>query len=205
MGDPDRYLALNGEGRSETKVKGSRFLGIAWPARSAEESEERLDVLRRKYHDATHVCFAWKIGFGDRIATRAADAGEPGGTAGMPIFGAIERAGLTDCAVAVVRWFGGTKLGTGGLKRAYSECAGLALEDAPSVIRVVRSPVLVVFAYSHTTVIQQFAARYEAVEEEAEYGEEVRISYLLPRSRAESFCTDVVEATAGKVRITRGK
>jgi uncharacterized YigZ family protein len=203
MGDPDRYVALNGDGEAETKVKGSRFLGIAWRAESTGEGEERLDALRKKYHDATHVCFAWKIGHGEETANRAADAGEPGGTAGTPIFGSIERAGITDCAVAVVRWFGGTKLGTGGLKRAYSDCARLALENAPTIIRVLRSPVLVAFAYSHTTVIQQCAARYEAVEGEAEYGEEVQITYLVPRSLAESFCADLVEIASGKIRITR--
>ncbi len=202
MSDPDRYSAPSGDGVAETKVKGSRFLGIAWPAQISAEGVERLEALRRKYHDASHVCFAWKIGHGEETITRAADAGEPGGTAGIPIFGAIERAELSDCVVAVVRWFGGTKLGTGGLKRAYAECAALALENAPTVMRVLRSPVRLVFAYSHTTVIHRLAARYQAVEGESEYGENVEITYHAPRSRVESFCADLVEATDGKIRLS---
>lgn len=203
MSDPDRYLALQNEGVAETKVKGSRFLGIAWPVRSAGESGERLEALRREHHDATHVCFAWRIGHGEEMTTRAADAGEPGGSAGLPILGAIERAELSDCAVAVIRWFGGTKLGTGGLKRAYGECAALALEDGSTATRVLRNAVRIAFAYSHTTLIHRLAARHDAVEGDSNYGEEVEITYHVPRSGIGAFCDELVEATAGKIRMAK--
>jgi len=123
----DARLVPAREGRGEVREKASRFFGIAAPAASTAEAEGILARIRREHHDATHVAFAWKIGSGDRTSARASDAGEPGGTAGRPIAGAIESAGLSDVVVAVVRYYGGTRLGTGGLVRCYREAASLAL------------------------------------------------------------------------------
>ncbi len=118
--------------RGEVREKASRFFAFAAPIGSPEEATERIEALEREYHDATHVAFAWRIGSGDAARARASDAGEPSGTAGKPIAAAIEAAGLTGVLVAVVRYFGGTKLGTGGLARAYREAARRALESAGS-------------------------------------------------------------------------
>jgi putative IMPACT (imprinted ancient) family translation regulator len=115
------------EGRGEVREKASRFFGVAAPAESVAEAEAFVDRLEREYHDATHVAFAWRLASG---AERASDAGEPSGTAGRPIAGAIEAAGVSDAVVAVVRYYGGTKLGTGGLARAYRAAADQALADA---------------------------------------------------------------------------
>ncbi len=126
--EPDQRLVPAREGRGEVREKASRFFGIAFPARTSAEAESSLEKLRREYHDATHVAFAWKIGAGSDSQRRASDAGEPSGTAGKPIALAIEASGLSDVVVAVVRYFGGTKLGTGGLARAYRQAAARALE-----------------------------------------------------------------------------
>jgi len=122
------------EGRGEVREKGSRFFGFAARARSMAEAEAFVERLDREHHDATHVAFAWKLGAGSSASRRASDAGEPSGTAGRPILGAIESAGLTDAAVAVVRYYGGTKLGTGGLARAYRLAADRALAGAGSEV-----------------------------------------------------------------------
>lgn len=114
------------EGRSEMRERASRFLGFAFRAPSEEAARARILELEKAFHDATHVGFAWRIG----ASRRAADAGEPSGTAGKPILSAIDAAGLDETAVAVVRWFGGTKLGTAGLVRCYRETAREALADA---------------------------------------------------------------------------
>ncbi len=129
---PDARLVPAREGRGEVREKASRFFGVAAPASSAAEAEDLLARLRREHHDATHVAFAWKIGAGAAASVRASDAGEPSGTAGRPIAGAIESSGLTDVVAAVVRYYGGTKLGTGGLARAYREAADLALASCGS-------------------------------------------------------------------------
>jgi putative IMPACT (imprinted ancient) family translation regulator len=126
--DSDSRLVPVREGRSEIREKGSRFFGFAAPAASAEAAEAFLERLRRKHHDATHVAFALKLG-GAAGASKCSDDGEPSGTAGRPIAAAAASAGLTDVVVAVVRYFGGTKLGTGGLARAYRAAAALALAE----------------------------------------------------------------------------
>jgi uncharacterized YigZ family protein len=115
-----------GPGRSEIRERASRFLGFAFRAEDETFARERVAALGKEFHDATHVCFAWRIG----PSVRAADAGEPAGTAGKPILAAIDALGLDRAAVAVVRYFGGTKLGTAGLVRCYRAAAKEALEDA---------------------------------------------------------------------------
>jgi len=117
------------------REKASRFFGFAAPAATAEAASGLVERLRREYHDATHVAFAWKLrqGAAGAEALKSSDDGEPSGTAGRPIAAAIASSGLTDVAVAVVRYYGGTKLGTGGLARAYREAAELALSGCGAV------------------------------------------------------------------------
>jgi len=129
-GDERRVPAS--QGRGEVREKGSRFFGFAARVASAAEAEATLEALRREYHDATHVAFAWSIGGQPSPVMRSSDAGEPAGTAGKPIAGAIASSGLTDVIAAVVRYYGGTKLGTGGLARAYRLAAERALVAAGS-------------------------------------------------------------------------
>jgi uncharacterized YigZ family protein len=137
----DERVVPAGPGTGQVRELASRFLGFAYPVTNPDEAADAIARLKRRYHDATHVAFAWKIGSGDAASRRASDAGEPSGTAGRPIASAIESAGVTDVLVAVVRYFGGTKLGTGGLSRAYREAAGRAIAAAGRVTR--RETVLV--------------------------------------------------------------
>ena len=134
---PDERLVPAREGRFELRERASRFLGIAVPCASAADANDRLARWRRDFHDATHVAYAWRIGTGGTDGTgtgveRSSDAGEPSGTAGKPIALAIRSAAVSDVLVAVVRWYGGTKLGTGGLSRAYRSAAEGALAEAGS-------------------------------------------------------------------------
>ena len=143
----DERLVPAGEGTGEVRELASRFLAFAYPVANPDEAAEAVARLKRRYHDATHVAFAWKIGSGDAASRRASDAGEPSGTAGKPIASAIESAGLTDVLVAVVRYCGGTRLGTGGLSRAYREAAGRAITAAGRVTRRETLLVLVTCPY----------------------------------------------------------
>ena len=126
----EELQVLAGPGRGEVRERASRFLAFARPISSAEEAAAILADLKRRYHDATHVAYAWKVGAGRSSAGRSSDAGEPAGTAGKPIAEAISSAGVGDALVTVVRYFGGTKLGTGGLARAYRAAAQRAIADA---------------------------------------------------------------------------
>jgi uncharacterized YigZ family protein len=129
-----------GPGRGEIRERASRFLAFAQPVSSAEDAAKFVEGLKREYHDATHVAYAWKIGTGGSVTERSSDAGEPSGTAGKPILAAISSAGVGDVTVAVVRYFGGTKLGTGGLARAYRKAdeAALATAGRKTVVTKIR-------------------------------------------------------------------
>ena len=127
MTDSYRTIAAPAEG--EFKDRGSKFLAYAWPVRTEEEALAHLDWLRKEHFQARHHCFAWRLA-PDGSRFRANDDGEPSGTAGRPILGQIDSFGLTDVVVVVVRYFGGTLLGTSGLIQAYREAAAEALRTA---------------------------------------------------------------------------
>ena len=110
----DSYRTVAAEAEAACRERSSKFLSWIYPVRSEEEIRERLDALRKKYYDATHHCYAWRLGPRGE-AFRANDDGEPSGTAGKPILGQLLSNDITDCLVVVVRYFGGTKLGVPGL------------------------------------------------------------------------------------------
>ena len=122
----DTYLTLAAPSTGEFKDRASKFLAYAWPVSSEQEIHEHLDGLRREHFKARHHCYAWRLGR-EGLLFRANDDGEPSGTAGRPILGQIDSAGLTDVLIVVVRYFGGTLLGTSGLINAYREAAVEAL------------------------------------------------------------------------------
>jgi len=176
------------------RERASRFLAHAFPCTSADEAGEAVANLTRQYHDATHVAFAWKLGTGDSAVTRASDAGEPSGTAGRPIAAAIERAHLTDVCVVVVRYFGGTKLGTGGLARAYREAAARALEAAGS--RAVFDTRRLVVSCSHARLgtVKRLLRPPEIAVVSEDFGEEARVTLSVRRSLVAGLCAAFDEA-----------
>ena len=125
----DAYFIIAKEGNGVFREKMSKFLSFARYVETAEEAKEIIKSIQNEYHDARHVCWAYMIG-PDRKEWQLNDNGEPSGTAGKPIIGQINSFGITNVVVAVVRYFGGIKLGTHGLIAAYREAARLALEDA---------------------------------------------------------------------------
>jgi len=123
------YAAPLDESRAEIREKGSRFLAVIGPAMDEAAARAALGTLEREFPDATHHCWAWRLGSPAR--ERSSDAGEPAGTAGIPMLQVLRGAGLSDVLAVVVRWFGGTKLGKGGLARAYAAAAREALAALP--------------------------------------------------------------------------
>lgn len=142
----DSYRTLTAPAEAVFKEKSSKFLAFAYPVRSEEEIRERLDVLRKRYYDATHHCYAWRLGpHGEQ--SRANDDGEPSSTAGRPILGQLMSFDVTYCLIVVVRYFGGTKLGVPGLISAYKESASAVLEAAEIVERTVDTVFDISFSY----------------------------------------------------------
>lgn len=142
----DSYHTLAGPAEAIYKEKSSKFLAYAYPVESEEEIRTLLDALRKKYYDATHHCYAWRLGpHGETFRTN--DDGEPSGTAGKPILGQLLSNELVNCLIVVVRYFGGTKLGVSGLIGAYKESAAEAIRAAEIVERTVDTVVEVEFSY----------------------------------------------------------
>lgn len=133
----DTYRTINAKSQGYFKDKGSKFIAFALPVTSEEEVKNRLEELRKEYHDARHHCYAYRIGF-DGEEYRFNDDGEPSGTAGRPIFGQIRSNELTNILIVVVRYFGGTKLGKSGLIAAYKVSAADALDNSEKVTKVVQ-------------------------------------------------------------------
>lgn len=134
---PDSYLTLNTPSEEVIyKVKGSKFLGYCYPILNETEVSKHIDRLKKEHHQARHHCYAYQLGV-EQIQYRIQDDGEPSGTAGLPIYGQIQSFEVTNILVVVVRYFGGTKLGVGGLISAYKECARLALENCEIITKTI--------------------------------------------------------------------
>ena len=130
MTERDHFQSVRAESRQTLKVQRSEFIAIAFPASVEEHLSERLAAAGKEFYDANHRCWAYRFFAGGAIQVHSSDAGEPSGTAGRPILSAIESVDLLDTAVIVVRYFGGVKLGTGGLARAYRDSADAVLAGA---------------------------------------------------------------------------
>jgi uncharacterized YigZ family protein len=192
--DPaDRRVILAGPGRGEVRERASRFLAFAHPASSAREAARFVEDLKKQYHDATHVAYAWRIGAGRETAERSSDAGEPSGTAGKPIASAIGTAGVTDAVVAVVRYFGGTRLGTGGLSRAYRDAAALCLAAAGTRIRRETRSVLVRCPYERIGALRRLLRPPEVALEDESYGPTPALKLSVVPSRLTELLTALDE------------
>ena len=171
----DSYHTLAGPAEAIYKEKSSKFLAYAYPVESEEEIRTLLDALRKKYYDATHHCYAWRLGpHGETF--RANDDGEPSGTAGKPILGQLLSNDITDCLVVVVRYFGGTKLGVPGLIAAYRESAAEAIAAAEIVELTVDRTVRVDFPYVAMNAIMRVVKEQQPrIEEQTFDKHEVKI------------------------------
>lgn len=183
---------------AELKERGSRFLGLVFRAESEQAASDVLSEIQGRYPDATHVCFAWRLG--NEHSWRASDAGEPHGTAGPPILDAIRERDLFQVIVMVVRWFGGVKLGKGGLARAYRETARLVLEatmlqDVPDLVAM-EFRVAAAQAGRVPSIVLRLGGR---VEEECWEKESPLFRVQVPRETADEFRSALRDVTCGGV------
>jgi uncharacterized YigZ family protein len=167
------YTAPRGTARGEVRDRGSRFLAVVAPAVSEEEAAAVVEALRREHPDATHHCYAWRLG--DEPRERSSDDGEPAGTAGVPILQVLRGRELSDVVAVVVRWFGGTKLGKGGLARAYAAAAGEAADAVPRLRRVPRDELALELPYDTLGAVKRLVHPPEVELAAESYGERVRL------------------------------
>ncbi|MBI5266134.1 MAG: YigZ family protein [candidate division Zixibacteria bacterium] len=197
----DEYHTVWSDSCTEIKVQGSRFIGEASSADSVESAERKLEQIRKREHAATHHCYAWRIGQGAEMTFKYSDDGEPNGTAGRPIYDVICGADLTDTLVVVTRYFGGTKLGTGGLAHAYSDAARLAIEQAGKVTKYLIARAHLTLEFSAYDRLMRAAQTLGANTVDSQFAENVTLTLEIRRSRLEELRRIFIELTAGKGQI----
>jgi len=181
----DHFRSIAARVEFRHKIERSDFLGIAFPIADEDQFFAELNAVEKKHFDATHHCWAFRF-FRDSRA-RSADAGEPSGTAGRPILSAIEGADLFDVAVVVVRWFGGVKLGTGGLSRTYRDTAAETLRRAEIVDHYVYDRVRVVVPFERLSDVYRLVEPPAIVLVEERFGETNEFAFDVRRSRRDEF------------------
>jgi uncharacterized YigZ family protein len=197
----DVYYTLKAPVTGEIKVKGSRFIGHAGPIHEQEEAISFLNRLIKQYHDAIHHCYAYRLGTGNESVFRTSDAGEPSGTAGKPILNVMDGRSLSDLVCVVVRYFGGVKLGTGGLARAYAECVNVTL-DKGTVETCFRTEVFrFKFDYDRTGAVMRIVTGFRGQILESQYGSQTELTVQIHKSEASDFRKRLLDETSGGIEI----
>ncbi|MEM7199968.1 MAG: YigZ family protein [Planctomycetota bacterium] len=197
------FRTLASEHRHEIdRIKGSRFVGTAAPISSEADAGAFFARVRDELGPASHHCFAFRLG-PDGALFRSSDDGEPSGSAGRPILQQIEGHVLTDVAVVVTRWFGGTKLGVGGLMRAYGGCAGKTLDRAPTRTVMVTARLRVEHSYACSAAVQAWLAARQMVPVSADYGSLVTLELEVPLDDFDTRCRELTDATGGRATLQR--
>ena len=192
----DEYLIPTQFGEDEYYEKKSRFIGRAWPVETEEEALEKIQAMKKQHYDATHNCWAYIIKDG---AVRFSDDGEPGGTAGMPMLQVLQREGLYNIVCVVTRYFGGILLGAGGLVRAYTKGAKIAVDAAGKSMKRVWSVVYLPCPYTFYERVKLLVAEFGGIIRETEFGAEVELELLFPEANTEAFFEKLTDMTSGTV------
>jgi uncharacterized YigZ family protein len=202
MPDPSRYRVPARTHRAEEEVKRSRFIATIGRASTVGEASAFVDRVRGEFPDATHNCWAYLIGPpGTSARVGMSDDGEPHGTAGRPMLAILQHSGIGDIVAVVTRYYGGTKLGTGGLVRAYGGGVQHALATLPVVDRVEWATLTLAVDYARVTTLQQLFPAFEAEILTQTYLEAVRFELRLPSPQRDAFRAAVLDATRGQARF----
>ena len=198
--DTYKTIAVPSEGIYTEKR--SKFIAIALPVRTVEEVKAHLETYQKKYYDARHVCYAYMLGH-ERKDFRANDNGEPSGTAGKPILGQINSNELTDILIIVVRYFGGIKLGAGGLIRAYSGSVAHAVEEIGRVEVKELTGLTVELTYSQYQVFSNFLEKKRLQEFDTTFLSDVSTTLFVEESEIERLGQELTEFYQGKVNYEK--
>lgn len=199
MSLPARYPIPAATHRVETLVLGSRFIATGAYTPTLEAAEQFVAAMRVEFADATHNCIAYRVGYGVSAAERASDDGEPSGTAGRPMLAVLQGSDIGDIAVVVTRYFGGTKLGTGGLVRAYSGAVRAVLAELPMTVLVQRVRRAVAVEYPRYEMMRRFIVEREGVVESEDFAGDVRLYFTLPIDTITPFDVELVEWSHGQI------
>lgn len=198
------YITIRNSGEDRFEEKKSEFIGYAKRVENEEEAKAFINEIKNMHKQARHNCSAYVIGSNMNIQ-RYSDDGEPQGTAGIPILEVMKKSRITDCAVVVTRYFGGILLGTGGLTRAYTKGASIAIKAAGIVEKVEGLKLSFEIEYDLFGRIQHICGQNSWHIEDAEYSDKVLVHILSEKAISEIIENEIVEATSGKVIVRKGE
>ncbi|HSI68700.1 MAG TPA: YigZ family protein [Gillisia sp.] len=197
----DTYKSISKPGKEVLfKDRNSKFFGYTFPVTTEEEAKEHLEELKKNHHQARHWCYAWQIGKEDP-QYRANDDGEPSNSAGMPIYGQIQSFDVTNILVVVVRYFGGVKLGVGGLINAYKTAAQLALENSRITTRTINEGFKIKFDYPEMNIVMRLIKEHNLNIIEQDLGLDCKIFISVRKKEADAIYEKF--SNIYKVEITR--
>ncbi|ERT57872.1 YigZ family protein [Megasphaera vaginalis (ex Srinivasan et al. 2021)] len=197
------FTTPSGMAECEYVIKKSRFIAVLYEVVSEEEIAARLQSARKNYWDASHNCYAYCLGARAELQ-KASDDGEPSGTAGKPILEVLKAHSLTNALIIVTRYFGGTKLGTGGLIRAYGHSAALVVEAANIADHILCDVLTVKTTYSSVDSIERLATDCSAVITDRSFTDSVSFALFLPSDTTDSFLQKLSDTTNGSAVVEKG-
>ena len=192
----DEYLVPSGYGEDEFVEKKSRFIGRVWCVETEEEALERIQEMKKQHYDATHNCWAYVIKNGPM---RFSDDGEPGGTAGNPMMQVLQRENLYNVVCVVTRYFGGILLGAGGLVRAYTKGAKIAVDAAGKSMKRVWTVLYLPCPYTFYDRVKLEIAAFGGIIRDTQFGAEVELEVLFAQGQVDSFLARLTDMTAATV------
>jgi uncharacterized YigZ family protein len=187
--------------RTEIVVGNSRFITTIGRAETAADAKSFIGAVRQEMPDASHHVYAFCAGYGNSVTEGMSDDGEPSGTAGPPVLAVLRGADIGDIVLIVTRYFGGTKLGTGGLVRAYTEAAQTGLSTLSTEAKIPRQTVGIEVPYSLYERVKLLIARYDGVIDDEQFAGEITLITTFPAHEVTAFNTDLVELSAGKLSV----
>jgi len=198
------YITIKDFGEDRFEEKKSEFIGYSKRVESEEEAKAFINEIKSKHKQATHNCSAYIIGQNMNIQ-RYSDDGEPQGTAGIPILEVMKKSRITDCAVVVTRYFGGILLGAGGLTRAYTKGASIAIKSAGVVEKVEGLKLSFEMEYDLFGKVQHLCGQNSWHIEDTEYSDKVVVHILAEKTIAEDIENEIIEATNGKIIVRKSE
>ena len=196
------YIAVASEYRTEYVIEKSRFIATIAPCQTEEEAQAFIGRIKKEFWDARHNCTAFALG-PRQEQQRSSDDGEPSGTAGKPILEVLKKTGLTNAAIVVTRYFGGIKLGAGGLIRAYSHSASLAVQGAPKELHTSRTLLHVSLDYNQYGPMERFL-QDQNLSFESSFGSQVDLTIYVAPDQVESLSESIRNTTGGRALIKEG-
>lgn len=199
MASSERYLIPSETYTVEIIVVNSRFIATASYVRNTDEARTFLDSVRSQMPDASHHVYAFRIGYGNSVIEGMSDDGEPSGTAGPPVLSVLRGTEIGDVIVVVTRYFGGTKLGTGGLVRAYGDAARTVLSELPTELKIEKQHVMLAAPYTYFEQIKRIAAQHNGDIVDQDFAVDVTLTIVFPKVDVLEFTAEITELTSGQV------